>query len=73
MARSKDLINWERFPHNPIIPIDAGGGRDTIVTEWPSPIITKDGLAIFYWGGGLGSVAISRADISKEILLNWGE
>ena len=29
MARSKDLIHWERYPYNPIIPIDAGGGRDT--------------------------------------------
>lgn len=73
MARSKDLVNWERFPHNPIIPIDAGGGRDTIVTEWPSPIITDTGIAVFYWGGSLGQVGISRADISKEVLVNWDE
>ena len=71
MARSKDLVNWERFPHNPIIPIDAGGGRDTIVTEWPSPIKTDTGIAVFYWGGSPGQVGISRADISREVLVNW--
>ena len=73
MARSKDLVHWERFPHNPVIPIDAGGGRDTIVTEWPSPAVTKDGLAIFYWGGSPGQVAISRADIPRNVLERWGE
>lgn len=69
MARSRDLINWERFPHNPIIP---GGGRDSIVTEWPIPIETEDGLAVFYWGGGPGDVAISRAEIPRELLERWG-
>ena len=49
----EDLIHWERYPYNPIIPIDAGGGRDTLVTEWPIPITTEDGLAVFYWGGCL--------------------
>ena len=73
MARSKDLIQWERFPHNPIIPIDAGDGRDKIVTQWPSPIIKDAGIAVFYWGGGSGTVAISRADISGEVLMNWGK
>lgn len=73
MARSRDLIHWERYPYNPIIPIDAGGGRDTIVTEWPTPIATKEGLAVFYWGGMPGDVAISRADIPRELLEEWGD
>ena len=71
MARSKDLIHWERYPYNPIIPIDAGGGRDTLVTEWPTPIETGSGLAVFYWGGMPGNVGISRAEISKELLEAW--
>ena len=71
MARSKDLIHWERYPYNPIIPIDAGGGRDTLVTEWPIPIETESGLAIFYWGGMPGNVGISRADICKDLLDGW--
>ena len=71
MARSKDLIHWERYPYNPIIPIDAGGGRDTLVTEWPIPITTEDGLAVFYWGGMPGDVGISRAHISWELLEMW--
>jgi len=71
MARSKDLIHWERYPYNPIIPIDAGGGRDTLVTEWPIPIETEVGLAIFYWGGMPGNVGISRADIYKGLLDKW--
>lgn len=73
LARSRDLIRWERYPYNPIIPIDAGGGRDTIVTEWPTPIATKDGLAVFYWGGMPGDVGISRADIPRELLEEWGD
>mgnify|MGYP001158164583 CR=1 FL=1 len=71
MARSKDLIEWERFPFNPILPIDAGDGRDKIVTQWPSAILTDTGIVVFYWGGGGGTVAISRADIKRKILLNW--
>ncbi len=71
MARSRDLMEWERFPHNPIVPIDAGGGRDTIVTEWPSPLLTEKGIALYYWGGHGGNVAISRADISWELLEKW--
>ncbi len=59
--------------NNPVTPIDAGGGRDTTVTEWPIPIATKDGLAVFYWGGMPGDVGISRVDIPRELLEKWGD
>jgi predicted GH43/DUF377 family glycosyl hydrolase len=70
MARSRDLIHWERFPNNPIIPAD---GYDSIVTEWPIPIKMEDGLAIYYWGGSSGDIAISRANIPNRILDRWGK
>jgi len=71
MARSRDLIHWERFPYNPIIPLDTAAGRDTIVTEWPCAIVKDDRLYVLYWGGGPGNVAISLAEIPNDALDAW--
>jgi sucrose-6-phosphate hydrolase SacC (GH32 family) len=73
MARSKDLIHWERFPLNPIIPLDTASGRDTLVTEWPCAIVKDNRLYVLYWGGAPGNVAISLAEIPTDVLDAWGK
>lgn len=71
MARSKDLIHWQRFPHNPIIPLDTNSGRDTLVTEWPNAIVNRGKLHVIYWGGSPGNIGISLARIPTRVIDNW--
>jgi hypothetical protein len=72
MARSKDLIHWERFPYNPILPLDTTPGFDTLVTEWPCGIVKGNRLFVLYWGGNTNTQGISLAEIPTEVLEHWG-
>jgi predicted GH43/DUF377 family glycosyl hydrolase len=48
VARSKDLVNWERFPY-PLPSMGTGDSYDSIVTEWPVPVVSPKGdLVILY-------------------------
>jgi len=48
LARSKDLIRWEKFPY-PLPSLGTDRDYDSIVTEWPVPTISPEGdLVLFY-------------------------
>jgi sucrose-6-phosphate hydrolase SacC (GH32 family) len=48
LARSKDLIHWEKFPY-PLPSLGTGQSYDSIVTEWPVPTVGPEGeIVLFY-------------------------
>ncbi|HIE30739.1 TPA: hypothetical protein EYP66_26080 [Candidatus Poribacteria bacterium] len=52
LARSKDLISWERHPLNPILPQQTGDRFDSIWTGWPRMWVEGEKVYIFYGAGG---------------------
>jgi predicted GH43/DUF377 family glycosyl hydrolase len=73
MARSKDLLHWERFPFNPILPVGTNGAYDSIVTEWPAALVDGDVLHVFYMCGPMINtrLMICKSTISSQALAAW--
>jgi predicted GH43/DUF377 family glycosyl hydrolase len=83
LARSKDLINWEKFPY-PLPSLGTGDSYDSIVTEWPVPTIGPGGdVIVFYMCLPLGGysqgannpnkLSICMAKLPASVLENWDE
>lgn len=73
MARSRDLMHWERFPRNPIIPLDTAPAFARLVTEWPCPLVRDGELDVLYWSGNPERFGISLARVPKTVLEGWRE
>jgi len=72
-ARSKDLIHWQKFPYNPIIPAGIVGDFDHLVTIWPAAIVVEGKLYVFFTCivGDPARLVIWKAMISPESLKLW--
>lgn len=65
LARSKDLIHWEKFPY-PLPSLGTGPNYDSIVTEWPVPTISPEGdMVLFYMCLPLGGYSMMPKDPNK--------
>jgi hypothetical protein len=75
MARSRDLIHWERYPHNPIIPTTTAKQSGDIGQIQPTALVSEDELYLFYGclrSGTPMPVAVCGAKIPSDILEKWG-
>jgi hypothetical protein len=73
VARSKDLIHWERFPFNPIVPLGTMGSYDSAVTEWPAAFVEGEQFHLFYMCGPMINMRlmICKSEIPAESLRLW--
>jgi predicted GH43/DUF377 family glycosyl hydrolase len=72
-VKSNDLVNWERYPYNPILPLHAGSTTwNNIVTEWPVGFIAGPKYYVLYLGGRLPNINIGLAAIDLIELQEWG-
>jgi hypothetical protein len=51
LARSKDLINWEKFPHNPVFECGEQGQWDDGAIWFGTVFEYRDRLYLLYEGG----------------------
>lgn len=80
IARSRDLIHWEKFPY-PLPSLGTDNDYDTIVTEWPVPTTSPEGdLILFYmclplkgYGGSddPNKLSICMTKVPAETLEQW--
>ena len=60
IARSRDLIHWEKFPY-PLPALGTDADYDSIVTEWPVPTVSPDGdTVVFYMCLPLGGYSLPK-------------
>jgi len=73
MARSPDLIHWQRFPFNPIIPLGTSGAYDSAVTEWPAAFIERTDFNVFYMCGPMIQMRlmICKSKLPESVLQSW--
>lgn len=72
LAKSKDLLHWERYPFNPILPIGAGeDAPDYIVTEWARPIVVNGKLFVLYALADHYPFSIGLAQIDLSEIEEW--
>ncbi|MGC1581774.1 MAG: hypothetical protein WA766_09830, partial [Candidatus Acidiferrales bacterium] len=65
LARSKDLVHWEKFPF-PLPSLGTGQDYDSIVTEWPVPTVSPDGnIVLLYMCLPLGGYSLMPNDPNK--------
>jgi len=72
MARSTDLIHWDRYPYNPIIPATTATHFGNYANIQPAALVSDDNLYVFY--GCLEAshpFGICGAKIPREILDGW--
>lgn len=75
MARSQDLIHWERYPYNPIISTTTSKQSGDVGLIQPSAFVSDDTLYVFYGcirSGSPSPVAVCGARIPAQILEKWG-
>ncbi|MFM7182452.1 MAG: hypothetical protein ACKO2G_13435 [Verrucomicrobiales bacterium] len=67
-ASSTDLLNWKRFPNNPVVPVRKGGYDEKFSSDGK---VFRDGdhWVMFYFGVGKGGAHIMAA-FSRD-LVNW--
>ncbi len=65
LARSRDLIHWERHPGNPIFGCGPKGAEDGGAIWFPALIETNDALVLLYEG----SRGDYRGDLSSQICM----
>jgi len=73
LARSRDLIHWERYPYNPLISTTTVGQSGDVAQIQPAAIVVRDKLYVFY--GCLDSgkpFAVCGAQIPSKLLDSWG-
>ncbi len=68
LAFSTDLMNWMRYPANPVVPVRPGGYDEKFASD---PKVFRDGdhWTMFYFGVGQGGAHIMAA-FSRD-LVNW--
>ncbi len=68
LAFSTDLLNWMRYPANPVVPVRAGGFDEQFASD---PKVFRDGdhWTMFYFGVGRGGAHILIA-FSRD-LVHW--
>jgi hypothetical protein len=74
MARSKDLIHWERYPYNPIIPATTASHFGNYANIQPAALVSDDQLFVFY--GCLEAshpFGICGARIPERVLDGWSK
>ena len=72
MARSRDLIHWERYQYNPIIPATTASHFGNYANIQPAALVSDDNLYVFY--GCLEAshpFGICGAKIPQEVLDGW--
>lgn len=72
MARSKDLVHWDRYPYNPIIPATTASHYGNYANIQPAALVYKNNLYVFY--GCLETshpFDICGAKIPSEVLADW--
>jgi predicted GH43/DUF377 family glycosyl hydrolase len=73
MARSQDLIHWERYPYNPIVPTTTSKQFGDVAQIQPATVASDGELYIFY--GCLRaehSFAVCGAKVPPQLLEKWG-
>ena len=74
LARSRDLVHWERYPFNPIIPATTASHFGDYANIQPAALVSNDTLYVFY--GCLEAnhpFAVCGAKIPSQLLDQWGE
>lgn len=74
IARSRDLIQWERYPYNPIIPATTASHYGNYANIQPTALVSDGALYVFY--GCLEAsqpFRICAAKIPSQVLDSWGE
>jgi len=68
VAFSTDLLNWMRYPANPVVPVRAGGYDEKFASD---PKVFRDGdhWTMFYFGVGRGGAHVMVA-FSRD-LVHW--
>jgi predicted GH43/DUF377 family glycosyl hydrolase len=56
LARSNDLIQWEKYPHNPIFECAESGSWDEGAIWFGTPMLLDDMIYLFYEGGRLENI-----------------
>ena len=72
LARSRNLINWERYPYNPLISTTTVGRSGDVAQIQPAALVSDGKLYVFY--GCLESgkpFAVCGAEIPSQLLENW--
>lgn len=69
LARSKDMINWERHPGNPVFGCSAKGKPDGGAIWFPAVIETEDAFVMLYEG----SRGNYSWDLDSSICMAWVE
>jgi len=70
LARSKDLINWEKYPNNPVFQIAKQSSWDDGAIWFGSPFCVEDNLYLIYEGGQLKNIlgkvpALTQVGLAK--------
>jgi hypothetical protein len=72
LARSRDLIAWERHPWNPAIP--ARADFDSRWTAWPHAVLRSEAVYVFYTGTSAASRnCTGRTRFEYNELDEWGK
>ena len=74
LARSHDLIHWERYPYNPLISTTTVGHSGDVAQIQPAAMVSDGKLYVFY--GCLNSgkpFATCGAEIPSQLLEDWGK
>jgi len=73
LARSRDLINWERYPYNPLISTTTLGSSGDVAQIQPAAVVADDKLYVFYGCLEAGKpFAVCGAEVPSELLEKWG-
>jgi predicted GH43/DUF377 family glycosyl hydrolase len=67
LARSKDLLNWERYPHNPILERGAPGEWDEGAMWFATVHRLDNTYYLWYEGTGTGLCQTKQANVKKSI------
>jgi len=73
LARSRDLMSWERYPYNPLISTTTVGRSGDVAQIQPAALVADGKLYVFY--GCLESgkpFAVCGAEIPSDLLEKWG-
>jgi hypothetical protein len=70
LARSQDLIHWEKYPHNPVFQIGVPGSWDDGAIWFGTPFSIGQYLYMIYEGGRLENIrgktpALTQVGLAK--------
>jgi predicted GH43/DUF377 family glycosyl hydrolase len=74
LARSRDLIHWERYPYNPLISTTTVGHSGDVAQIQPAAMVSDGKLYVFYGCLNAGQpFAACGAEIPSQLLEEWGK